>query len=524
MLFTGQTARRRGAHEGSMALRLPDAAVVAAYLLCVLALGLAGSRARASSSEYFLASRRASWPMIGLALIGSNFSPGTLIGVTGSAYALGISVYNYDWVATVMLVVFALWLLPMLLAQRIYTVPEYLERRYDRRARVWLGALSILLYLLLDAAGALYCAALVVHALIPSVSFLAAVPPLALFAALYALTGGLRAVMRTQALQGVVMIASAALLAAYTLGAAGGWHAVLAANPPGHLHLILPASDPYMPWTGLAFGAPVLALYYWCTNQVIVQRTLAARSLADGQRGALLAGALKLTSLALIVAPGLAGRVLFPHLHRDDDIYIRLALGLLPPGVLGVFLAAFFGALMAALSATYNSAATVLSIDFIRRAHPHMDERHTVRSARIATALAMLLSAAWVPQIARFASLWQYFQAVLAYFTPPVAAVFLAGVLWRGANARGALAGLITGTALGATLFALTVLGIATVQFLEVAGIDFAVSALALVLFSLASPAPGVPAIPERARTARSVQLAAAALLALTAAVVVAFW
>ena len=128
------------------------------------------------------------------------------------------------------------------------------------------------------------------------------------------------------------------------------------------------------------------ALYYWCTNQVVVQRTLAAPSLADGQRGALLAGALKLTTLALSVAPGLAGRVFYPYLHRDDDIDIRL--------VLGVFLAAFLGALRAALSATYNSAATVLSIDFIRRARPDMDERHTVRWARIATALAMLVSAA----------------------------------------------------------------------------------------------------------------------------------
>ena len=506
-------------------LRLPDDAVVGAYLLCVLVLGFSGARARTSSSEYFLASRHASWPVIGLALIGSNISPGALIGITGSAYALGISVYNYDWVATVTLVVFALWLLPMLLAQRIYTVPEYLERRYDRRARLWLASLSIVLYVLLDAAGALYCAALVLHALIPRLSFLAAVPPLAVFAALYALTGGLRAVMRTQALQGVVMLGSAGLLALYALGHAGGWHAVLRANPPQHLHLILPSSDPYMPWTGLAFGVPVLALYYWCSNQVIVQRTLAARSVADGQRGALLAGALKLTTLALIVAPGLAGRVLFPHLRRDDDIYIRLALGLLPPGLLGVFLAAFLGALMAALSATYNSAATVLSIDFIRRARPQLDERHTVRWGRIGTALAMLASAAWVPQIARFPSLWQYFQAVLAYLTPPVAAVFLGGMLWRRANARGAFAALLLGTALGAALFVLGLFGRTTLQFLDVAGVTFAVSLLTLVLASLSAP-PALTAAPAPAqeRTPRSVQIAGMAVLALTAAVVAAFW
>ena len=519
----GAASARRVA--GTDVLRLSDDAVVGAYLLCILVLGLRGARARTSSSEYFLASRHASWPVIGLALIGSNLSPGALIGITGSAYALGISVYNYDWVATITLVVFALWLLPMLLAQRIYTVPEYLERRYDRRARTWLASLSIVLYVLLDAAGALYCAALVLHALIPRLSFLEAIPPLAVFAALYALTGGLRAVMRTQALQGVVMLGSAAVLAWYALEHAGGWQAVVRANPAQHLHLILPASDPYMPWTGLAFGAPVLALYYWCSNQVIVQRTLAARSVADGQRGALLAGVLKLSTLALIVAPGLAGRVLFPHLHRDDDIYIRLALGLLPAGLIGVFLAAFLGALMAALSATYNSAATVLSIDFIRRARPQLDERQTVRWGRIGTALAMLASAAWVPQIARFPSLWQYFQAVLAYLTPPVAAVFLGGLLWRGANARGAFAALTAGTALGVGLFVLELLGRAPLQFLDVAGVTFAVSLLTLGLVSLSAP-PQLSAAPSPAaqRTPRSVQIAGLAVLALTAAVVAAFW
>lgn len=507
-------------------MRLPDEAVVAAYLACVLVIGFAGTRQRASSSEYFLASRRASWPMIGLALFGSNVSPGALIGITGSAYALGMSVYNYDWMATLILVVFALWLLPLLLAQRIYTMPEYFERRYDRRARVWLASLSILLYVLLDAAGALYCAALVLHVLDPRLSFLhAALPLLAVLSALYALTGGLRSVMRTQALQALVILASTALLALYALNRVGGWHVVLAANPPSHLHLVLPASDPYMPWTGLLFGMPVLALYYWCTNQVMVQRTLAARSVADGQRGALLAGALKLTTLALIVAPGLAGRVLFPHLARDDDIYIRLAIGLLPPGIFGLFLAAFIGALMASLSATYNSAATVISIDFIRRARPDMDERRTVHWARIATALAMLVSAAWVPQIARFPSLWQYFQAVLAYFTPPIAAVFLAGVFWPRANARGAFAALCVGTGLGVLAYALVIAGLSHVQFLNVAGIDFLVSLLVLALFSLSSaPRLPAPARPARTRTPPSVRWAGLALIALTTAIVVTFW
>lgn len=517
-----------------MALSLSDDAVVAGYLSCVIVVGLAGSRPHARAREYFLASRRAGWTTIGLSLFGSNISPGSLIGITGSAYALGISVYNYDWMASLILAVFALTFLPLLLRQRIYTIPEYLESRYDRRARIWLASLSILLYVLLDAAGSLYCAALALHALLPRLTFRTTVPALAALSALYALGGGLRSVMRTQALQALVMISSAALLAAFACSRAGGWHAVLQANPPAHLHLILPASDEYMPWTGLAFGAPLLAFYYWCTNQIMVQRVLAARSIADGQRGALLAGFLKLLTLILIIAPGLAGRVLYPHLHRGDDIYLQLALGLLPPGVLGLFLAAFLGALMASLSAAYNSAATVITIDFIRRARPHMDARRTVHWGRIATALCMLASAAWVPQIARFPSLWQYFQAVLAYFTPPVLAVFLAGLLWQRASARGAFAALIAGSALGALLYVLAILNVAHVQFLVAAAWIFVLSLAVLIALSITGDATrtadarnacGLTALLECfAATPGSVRMTALVLILTTSAIVVKCW
>lgn len=520
--------------RGVMALSLPDDAVVAAYLGCVLVLGLAGSRPQASPRDYFLASRRAGWPTIGLALFGSNISPGSLIGITGSAYALGISVYNYDWMASLIIAVFALTFLPLLLAKRLYTMPEYFESRYDRRARVWLASLSVLLYVLLDAAGALYCAALLLSALLPRLPLTATAAALAVLSVLYALTGGLRAAMRTQALQALIMISSAVVLAVFAFDRAGGWQAVLHANPASHLHLIMPASDPYMPWTGLAFGAPLLAFYYWCTNQVMVQRVLAARSIADGQRGVLLAGFLKLLAMFLIVAPGLAGRALYPHLHRSDDIYLRLALGLLPPGLLGLFLAAFLGALMAALSAAYNSAATVISIDFIRRARPDLDEQLTVRWGRVATALCMLASAAWVPQIARFPSLWQYFQAVLAYFTPPIAAVFLAGMLWRRASAAGAFAALIAGSALGALLYLLAVLGVAHLQFLVAAAWVFALSLAVLIAVSVSgrrppatsAPGPGgVAALLECfAATSRSVRLTALALALATSAIVIKYW
>jgi solute:Na+ symporter, SSS family len=508
-----------------------DYGVLAAYLAGLLALGLVLSRRRATVSEYFLASRKAGWSAVGLALVGSNISPGVLIGITGSAYAFGISVYNYDWSATVILVVFALFFLPAVLAAKVYTMPEFLERRYDHRVRVWFSILTLALYILLDAAGALYCGTLVLKLVAPGLSFEAVVALLAALSVLYSVTGGLRSVLYTQAVQAVVVLGSALLLGVFAFMAAGGWQAVMSAAPPSHLHLVLPASDPIMPWTGMALGLPVTAFYYWCTNQVIVQKMLAAKSIADGQKGALFAGFLKLSTLFLIALPGVAAAVLYPKLASADEAYLHMAFALMPPGLLGLLVAAFLGALMAQLSASYNSAATLVTMDFVRRIRPGASDRSVVMWGRISTVACMVVSALWAPQIVRFPSLWQYFQAVLAYATPPAAALFLVGMLWPRANGRGAIWAVILGSGLGVTLFALSVAKILPLQFLNAAFLVFAVSLVALVLGSLTRPQTAE----EKARTAsftfqrawnearrgsRSVLGWAGALLAVTAGVV----
>jgi SSS family solute:Na+ symporter len=462
-----------------------DYGVLAAYLAGLMALGLILSRRRATTSEYFLASQKAGWPAIGLALVGSNISPGVLIGVTGSAYAFGISVFNYDWTGTAILVVFALFFLPAVLAAKVYTMPEFLERRYDQRVRVWFSILTLVLYILLDAAGALYCGTLVLKLIVPGLSFDAAILLLAALAVIYSVTGGLRSVLYTQAVQGVVGLGSALFLAIFAFHTAGGWDAVVHAAPPGHLNLIRPASDPIMPWTGMAFGLPVMGFYYWCTNQVIVQRMLAAKSIADGQKGALFAGLLKLLILFLIVLPGVAGLLLYPKLANPDDIYLRMAFGLMPSGLLGLLVAAFLGALMAQLSAAYNSAGTLVTMDFVRRLRPSASDASVVRWGRISTIVCMVISALWAPQIVRFPSLWQYFQAVLAYATPPAAALFLLGMLWPRANGRGAIWAVATGSGLGVGLFVLSVTKVWPLPFLDAAFLVFAVSMAALVLASL---------------------------------------
>jgi SSS family solute:Na+ symporter len=511
-----------------------DGSIIAVYLVTMLALGLSASRFKSSTGEFFLGSHRAGWKRLGLSLFASNLSPSSLVGITGAAYAVGVSVYNYEWLAAVILTLYALYFLPAILVAGVYTLPEFLERRFNSTVRIWFAALTLLLNVLVDASGVLYVGALVLGQIAPGLTLTQSAWLLATVSALAAI-GGLRAVMYTEAVQAIVILSSAVLLACFALSSAGGWPAIAHGLPRSALHLIRPAADPFMPWTGLIFGAPILGFYYWGTNQLMVQRMLSARSVSEGQRGAMFAGLLKLLVLFLVVMPGLAGRILYPHLQHHDTIYVRLAFGLLPSGLLGLLLAAFMGALMAQLSATYNSAASLIAMDFVRTFRPHLAGATLVKWGRVAAAGCMVASIICAPQISRFPSLWQYLQTVLAYTTPPAVALFLGGMLFERVDSRGAVAAIVAGNAVGAALFSSQMLGYSHIQFLNVAGIVFAVAGIALLAASRA-PRPdtgevGSGILPAKLRAGMAVKLGfeggvrywAAALLAITSLIVFCF-
>lgn len=430
-----------------------DSALVAAYVPALVALGAWASRRQTHPEDYFLASRGSRWPAIGLAMLASNISSTALIGLAGAAYVTGISVYNYEWSAAVVLVFFCVFLLPFVLASRVYTMPEFLERRYDARARLYFAVLTLFLNVMVDAAAALYSGSLVIRVLFPGTPLWVIVSVLAGAAGLYTLLGGLRAVIYTETVQAVLLFVGATVIAIAAFSRAGGWHAVMNGVPPGAVSLIRPIGDPGVPWPGLLFGIPVLGFYYWCTNQFIVQRVLSARTLEHGRAGALFAGALKLPVLFLMVLPGTCAILLFPHLPRGDLVYPALMFGLLPTGLLGMVAASFAAATMASVASTLNSASALLTLDIIRRAAPSLSDLHVVRIGRLCTAALLLVALLWAPQLENFRSLWQYLQAMLAYAVPPVVALFLGGLFWRGANAAGATATLLAGTACGIALF-----------------------------------------------------------------------
>jgi SSS family solute:Na+ symporter len=306
------------------------------------------------------------------------------------------------------------------------------------------------------------------------------------------------------------------------------------------LSLIRPAGDPGVPWPGLVLGIPVLGFYYWCTNQYMVQQTLSARSLDDGRGGALFAGLLKLSVLFLMILPGTFALVLFPHLQRPDLVYPTLMLRLLPVGFVGLVAAGFIAATMAAVASTLNSASTIITMDVVKRIAPDLPEDRIVRIGRRSMVALLLVAVLWAPQLPQFGTLWQYLQAMLAYAVPPIVALVLTGTFWRGANAAGAAATLVLGTACGIVLFVANVpLHLLHLHFLYVAPLLLGLDTAILVIVSLRNRAPTPAAAAalvwtpghyrEETQRLRSVaawrnyRVQAVALLILTAVVVVIF-
>lgn len=446
-------------------------------------------RIRGEGSEgYFLGGRRLAWPLIGLSFYVSNMSGSTFVALPGSAYSDGINAYNYEWMPAIILVIFAVVMLPLYLRNRVVTAPEYLERRFDGRSRLIFSAFLLIANTFIDAAAALYAGATVMTVLFPGVPLWAIVVFAALVAGLYILVGGLEAVVLNDTVQAAVILIGGTAIGWMTLAEIPSWSAVRTATSDRAFHLGLPFDDPVMPWPGLVTGVLVVGLYFWCTNQFMIQRALGARSLDDGRKGAIFAGLLKLPNLFILILPGVMAVSLYPDLDRADLVFPTLAFDLLPVGLRGLMLAALAAAILSSLESIYNSVSTLITFDFVARFRPGLSEVQLIRTGRWATIGVMALSAAWAPQITRFPNLWQYLQSVLSYITPPVVAVFLIGMLWRRATPAAAVVTLAIALPLALAGWVINeIAGALEIQYLYASGVMFALSVLLMVIVSLAT-------------------------------------
>jgi len=467
-----------------------DLTVVVIYAVFIIGLGLWFGRKHEDAEQYFLAGRGMIWPIIGISLYASNMGSTALVGLAGDAYSTGISVYNYEWMAAAVLVFFAIFLAPFYIKSKVYTMPEFLERRYDVRSRYYFSGLTLFGNIIIDTAGHLYAGGLVIKLIFPEIPISQTILALAIVAGIYTIFGGLAAVMYTDAIQTALLVIGAITISTIAFVKIGSWDAVRQVTDPEMLSLIRPLDDPAVPWLGL-IGVALLGFYFWCTNQFMVQRLLSAKDTNHARWGSLFAGALKVPTIFIMVLPGTMALALYPNLPNPDLVFPTMMFDLLPIGVRGLVFTGFVAAIMSSIDSTLNSASTLVTMDFVHKFKPGLTRQQLMWVGRFATTVFMVLAAIWAPQIVNFGSLFKYLQSVLAFISPPIVAVFLLGLFWKRTNATGAFTSLIAGLVFG--IFLLVFQGstwMPQIHFLYVAPILLVLTGATAVLVSLAGSPP----------------------------------
>jgi len=431
-------------------LTIADLIIIGLYFIFIVLVGIHYRKSKDAES-YFLAGRSMTWPVIGFSMFATSISSSTLIGHSGDAYSTGIAVFNYNLISIVVMVFFAWFFLPFYIKSRIFTLPEFLERRFDAKSRYYFSTITILINIFLDAAGGLYAAALVIKLLFPEVPVSTLVIGFAIMVAIYTIPGGLSSAIRVDLIQGVLLIiGSIALTVIVSMKGGATYIADQISQSSVMMKLVRPMNDPSVPWLGMIVGIPVLGFFFWGNNQSLVQRALAAKNIDEGRKGVLLVGLLTLLTLFVIIIPGVMAKSFFPGLEKPDMVYPSLVIKMLPAGLVGLLLAALIAALTSTLSGLLNSVATLFTMDFYVPIKKNVSSKEMVKVGRIVSVVALIIAVWWAPQIGtRFSSLLKYYQEMLSMMAPPIVAAFILGVFWKRANSAGNFAGLMAGAALG---------------------------------------------------------------------------
>src|SRR5438309_3143347 len=368
-------------HLTHKALTGVDIAIIAVYFVVIFAIGFYFARKERTSTDYFLASRDVGWFFIGASLFVSNISTEHFIGLSGTGASSGLAVGHFEWLACLILLILGWVFVPFYLRSNVFTMPQFLERRFSRQCAVYLAGISIIAYIFTKISVQLYAASVVLERVAGWPLWKTAVV-LVVATGVYTIAGGLAAVIYTDTVQTLILIAGALALTIIGLHRVGGLEHLRTMVPPGYFHMIKPASDSQFPWTGIFFGAPILGIWYWCTDQVIVQRVLSARDEGHAKAGTIFAGFLKVLPVFLLVLPGIIAYALFRdlfkldaagHVINGDIAFPTLIINLLPPGLVGLMIAALLAALMGGMASVFNSASTLVTLDFYKK---RSEERH----------------------------------------------------------------------------------------------------------------------------------------------------
>jgi len=434
-------------------LHVVDIVLIVLYFFLIFGIGYwAFQKRKNESADYFLAGRDVGWLAVGASLFASNIGSEHLVGLAGSGAAGGLAVGHFEWLACLILLLLGWVFVPFYMRSSVYTMPEFLERRYSPAARWYLASISVVGYVLTKISVTLFAGGIVIRELTGLDMFESAVI-LVLITGLYTVAGGLRAVVYTEVVQTFVLIGGALALTIGGLIEVGGFSGLQERVPADFFSMWKPMDHPDFPWTGIVFGAPILGIWYWCTDQYIVQRVLAARGIDEARTGTTFAGFLKILPVFIFVFPGIIAAALFSDIGgtTTDRAFPVMVTRLLPIGLQGLVIAGLLAALMSSLASVFNSCSTLITWDFYKKLKPDVTEQRLVVVGRIATGVLVVLGLLWIPFMKYISSqLYIYLQSVQAYIAPPIAACFMLGLFIKRLNGAGAIASLITGFVLGA--------------------------------------------------------------------------
>ena len=413
-----------------------------------------------NTEDYFLAGRNVGWFVIGASIFASNIGSEHVVGLAGTGFSSGTPLAHYELHAWIVLLLGWLFL-PFYIRSGAFTMPEFLEKRFDSRSRWFLSVFSLFAYVLTKVSVTIYAGGIVVSELL-NIDFWVGAIGIVIFTGAYTILGGLRAVVYTETLQTVVLIMGSVIITYLGFQEVGGWTQLtetVTQVSPEHFNMWRPWDDPDFPWAGLLFGGTIVGIWYWCTDQYIVQRTLAANNITIGRRGAIFGAYLKLLPILIFLVPGIIAFALTIQnpevfnvmdvngVQKADRAFPMLVTTLLPVGLKGLVAGGLMAALMSSLASVFNSCSTIFTIDIYKKISPNKSEKFLVNVGKVATVVIVGLGILWIPIMEKIGGgvMYQYLQNVQAYIAPPVTTVFLLGIIWKRVNAQASIVTLFAG-------------------------------------------------------------------------------
>ncbi len=488
----------------TIGLTIRDIVVFVAFFAVVVGVSMYKSRREETGEDFFLASRGLVWPLIGLSLIAANISTEHFVGMAGQGAGIaGMAVAGYEWLAAITLVFVALFFLPKFLKAGLYTIPEYLEYRYNTAARTIMAIYTMIIYVAVTIAAVIYSGGVTLQTIFGNIydyhHLLYGIIVISFIAALYTIWGGLKAVAWADLFQGSALIIGGLITLIIGFKAIG-FHSFFQANAP-KLHVILPRDHPVLPWTVLVIGLWIPNFYYWGLNQYITQRTLAAKTLKQGQLGVIFAAFLKLIIPFVIILPGIMAYHLYGNQMTGeagtDAAYPMLIRNLVGPGARAFIFAAISGAVISSLASMLNSASTIFTIDlFKRHLKKDISQKGMVWSGRVSTLVFVVIGAVIATQLGnpRFKGIFNYIQEFQGYISPGILAAFVFGLFIKRTPPRAGIVALLSSP----LIYGFLQLQFGEIAFLNRMAITFGAIIFIMTILTLAFPLEVPKKLPER--------------------------